>query len=370
MIEHLVTKPICMVEPTYVLGGKSIEETKQKYHLEYAHRLLANENQLGISPKAAEAIAKAAVESGNTYPDTNATALRKKLAEELFFEKYGLGIENLNIASGAEHALNVIMEIFLREGDEVLISAPSYSGYNRTIARAGGVKKTIPYKEDNHCDFDGLLNAITEKTKIVIVCNPNNPTGVYESQEDVYEFAKRFPKDKILIIDEAYIHFAPGGLEKSMYQKISDDINMLVVHTFSKIYGMAGVRVGYVISNKEISAYIRRYGGVRMSNVQLAAAMAALDDNEFYEKSLKVVEEGRAYLIDELRNLGYEPYESAGNFVFCDLKAEAKWLDEEFMKRGILIRTNLEYPRISVGTMEQNRLFIEALKEIRELMEK
>lgn len=366
MVENLVTKPICMVEPNYVLGGKSVEETKQKYHLDYAHRLLANENQLGISPQAAEAIAKAAVEGGNTYPDTNATALRKKLAEELELESYGLGIENLNITSGAEHALNVIMEIFLNEGDEVLISAPAYSGYNRTIARAGGVKKTIPYKEDNHCDFDGLLNAITDKTKIVIVCNPNNPTGVYDTQEDLYEFAKKFPKDKILIIDEAYIHFAPGGLGKSMYQKISDDINMLVVHTFSKIYGMAGIRVGYVISNREISSYIRRYGGVRMSNVQLAGAMAALDDTEFYEKSLRMVEEGRTYLIEELQKLGYEPYESAGNFVYCDLKAEAGYLDGEFMKRGILIRTNLEYPRISVGTMEQNRLFIEALKEIKD----
>lgn len=364
-----MTKPICMVEPTYVLGGKSVEETKQKYHLEYAHRLLANENQLGVSPKAVEAIAKAAAEGGNTYPDTNATALRKKLAEELEFEKYGLGIENLNIASGAEHALNVIMEIFLNEGDEVLISAPAYSGYNRSIARAGGVKKTIPYKEDNHCDFDGLLNAITDKTKIVIVCNPNNPTGVYDTPEDLYEFAKKFPKDKILIVDEAYIHFAPGGLGRSMYQKISDDINMLVVHTFSKIYGMAGIRVGYVISNKEISSYIRRYGGVRMSNPQLAGAMAALDDTEFYEKSLRMVEEGRAYLIEELKKLGYEPYESAGNFVYCDLKAEGSYLDEEFMKRGILIRTNLEYPRISVGTMEQNQLFIEALKEIKEQLQ-
>lgn len=364
-----MTKPICMVEPTYVLGGKSVEETKQKYHLEYAHRLLANENQLGVSPKAVEAIAKAAAEGGNTYPDTNATALRKKLAEELEFEKYGLGIENLNIASGAEHALNVIMEIFLNEGDEVLISAPAYSGYNRSIARAGGVKKTIPYKEDNHCDFDELLNAITDKTKIVIVCNPNNPTGVYDTPEDLYEFAKKFPKDKILIVDEAYIHFAPGGLGRSMYQKISDDINMLVVHTFSKIYGMAGIRVGYVISNKEISSYIRRYGGVRMSNPQLAGAMAALDDTEFYEKSLRMVEEGRAYLIEELKKLGYEPYESAGNFVYCDLKAEGSYLDEEFMKRGILIRTNLEYPRISVGTMEQNRLFIEALKEIKEQLQ-
>lgn len=361
-----MTKPICMVEPTYVLGGKSVEETKKKYHLEYAHRLLANENQLGVSPKAVEAIAKAAVEGGNTYPDTNATALRKKLAEELEFEKYGLGIENLNITSGAEHALNLIMEIFLEEGDEVLISSPAYSGYNRTIARAGGVKKTIPYKGNNHCDFEGLLNAITDKTKIVIVCNPNNPTGVYDTQEDLHEFAKKFPKDKILIVDEAYIHFAPGGLGKSMYQKISDDINMLVVHTFSKIYGMAGIRVGYVISNREISAYIRRYGGVRMSNVQLAGAIAALDDTDFYEESLRVVEEGRAYLIEELRKLGYEPYESAGNFVYCDLKAEGNYLDEEFMKRGILIRTNLEYPRISVGTMEQNRLFIEALKEIKE----
>lgn len=359
-----MTKPICTVAPTYVLGGKSVEETKQKYHLEYAHRLLANENQLGVSPKAAEAIAKAAVESGNTYPDTNATALRRKLARQLSFETYGLGIENLNITSGAEHALNIIMEIFLNEGDEVLISSPFYSGYNRTIARAGGVKKTIPYREDNHCDFDGLLQAITEKTKIVIICNPNNPTGIYDSQDAVYDFAKKFPKDKILIIDEAYIHFAPGGLEESMYKKISADINMLVVHTFSKIYGMAGIRVGYVISNEEISTYIHNYGGVRMSNVQLAGAMAALDDTEFYEKSLKVVEEGRNYLITELQNLGYEPYTSAGNFVFCDLKAEGKWLDEEFMKRGILIRTNLEYPRISVGTMEQNRLFIEALKEI------
>lgn len=366
MVENLITKPICLVAPTYVLGGKSVKETKEKYHLPYAHRMLANENPLGISPKAAEAIAKAAVEGGSVYPDTNSTELRTKLAGMLDFAAYGMGIENLNVTAGAEHALNMIMEIFLKEGDEVLISAPSYSGYNRTIARAGGVKKTIPFLADGHCDFDGLLAAITDQTKIVILCNPNNPTGCFEKKEKVQEFVKRFPKDKILIVDEAYIHFAPGGMEQSVYTEVCEDVNLIVTHTFSKIYGMAGIRVGYIISNREISGYLRNYGGVRLSNVQQAAALAALDDQEFYDRTLAVTVEGRDYLIRELRALGYSPYESAANFVFCDLHMDKAYLDEAFMRRGILIRTNLEYPRISVGTMEQNQVFIEALKEIRE----
>lgn len=366
MVENLIAEPICMIPPSYVLGGKSVKETKEKYHLEYAHRMLANENPLGISPKAAQAIARAAVEGGSIYPDTNSTELRTKLSDMLAFEKYGMGTDNLNVTAGAEHALNMIMEIFLKEGDEVLVSAPSYSGYNRTIARAGGVKKTVPFLADGHCDFDGLLGAITGRTKIVIVCNPNNPTGSFEKKERVSSFVDRFPKDKILIVDEAYIHFAPGGLEESIYTETGEDRNLIVTHTFSKIYGMAGIRVGYIISNREISGYLRNYGGVRLSNVQQAAALAALDDQEFYDKTLEVTVEGRAYLIRELRALGYEPYESAANFVFCDLKMDKAYLDEAFMRRGILIRTNLEYPRISVGTMEQNRLFIQALKEIRE----
>ncbi len=366
MIDYLLTKKICLDPPTYVLGGKSVRETKEKYHLPYAYRMLANENPLGISPKAASAITKAAIDGGSVYPDTNSTELRTKLAEMLSFSTYGMGIENINVTAGAEHALNMIMEIFLEEGDEVLISAPSYSGYNRIIARAGGKKKTIPFLADGHCDFEGLLAAITDRTKIVILCNPNNPTGSFEKKEQVKEFVKRFPKDKILIVDEAYIHFAPGGLAQSVYTEVSKDVNLILTHTFSKIYGMAGIRVGYIISNSEIAGYLRNYGGVRLSNVQQAAALAALDDREFYDKTLEVTIEGREYLIRKLRELGYDPYESAANFVYCDLHMDKNYLDEAFMRRGILIRTNLEYPRISVGTMEQNRKFIEVLKEIRE----
>lgn len=363
MVENLVTKPICMVEPTYVLGGKTLTEYGEK---EKMIRMLANENPLGISPMAADAMAKAAKETGNIYPDSNAAELKKKLADFLHFGAYGLDGQNLSVTMGAEHALNMIMEIFVEQGDEVLVSSPSYRGYNRTIARAGGVKKTVPFLESGGIDFEGLLNAITEKTKVVIVCNPNNPTGSYEPKESVKKFIGEFPRNKLLILDEAYIHFAPNGLEDSLYTEVSENVNLLIVHTFSKIYGMAGIRVGYIITNKEISGYIRRYGGIRMSNVQLAGAMAALDDKDFYETSRRLVAEGRAYLIKQLEELGYEPYESAANFVFCDLKMEPGKLDAEMIKRGILIRTNLEYPRISVGTMEQNRLFIKALKEIKE----
>lgn len=361
MLEDLLTKDICKRGIESRFAPTDMKALMEEYGVDHMDKLIANENPLGMSPKAKEAMIKE-LERGHLYGN-DVSLLMDRIIHKNHFDDAGLDVENVLITSGATQALALIMEIFIGKGDEVLYCAPTYQNYDSAIMRSGGSVKSIPLLENNHQDLKGLLKAISEKTKVVLVCNPNNPTGIVESVQDMKNFIKRFPDDKILVIDEAYIQFAPGGYQMSMYDEITKRDNIIITHTFSKLYGMAGIRIGYILASHQVIEYMNRYFGFKLPRTNVAAAIGALDDDEFIERTLENNEKGRKYLIDELRKMGYEPTESATNFVYCNL-GDPQYLADELMKRGTLIRGNLALTRISVGTMEQNERCIQAIKEV------
>ncbi|MDU1006959.1 histidinol-phosphate transaminase [Clostridium butyricum] len=222
----------------------------------------------------------------------------------------------------------------------------------------------VPTKENLQIDLDGILDAITKKTKMIIICNPNNPTGMILNEEEIKNFIMKVPKNVIIIIDEAYFEFIDIPNYKSMMQMIDNYPNVIVVRTFSKVYGLAGARVGYAIMNKKMSINLIKGVEFASSLSALEGAIAALDDKEFIKKTKAVVKEGREYLAKEFKKLGFKVFPTQTNFIYLDTKLGTKFIAEKLKEKGILIRGDLPLSRITVGTMQQNTKLISALKNI------
>ncbi len=363
MLKDLVVKEACKKVIESKFAPTDMEAIKKQYGLASIERMTANENPLGMSPKAKEAMLQS-LDKANLYGN-DVQVLMQKLADQNHFEEYGLDRGNILVTSGATQAINLILEVFLNPGDEVLYCAPTYQNYDAAILRCEGVIKSIPVLPDLHQDLDGLLENITEKTKVVMVCNPNNPTAIAEDYDSIVHFIERFPDDVILLLDEAYIQFADQKTCHSAFDQIEKKHNLVICQTFSKLYGMAGCRVGYLLACHEMIGYFNRYFSFSLPRPNVAAAIGALEDKEFIEATLQNNLEGRNYLCDELTKMGYHPTESSTNFVYCDL-GDPVYLADEALKRGVLFRGNLEKTRISIGTMEQNKKCIEVIKEIME----
>ena len=209
-----------------------------------------------------------------------------------------------------------------------------------------------------------MEQAVTEKTKLVFICNPNNPSGTAVDSEELRAFLHRLPKHVIAVVDEAYIEFATDPAVQSMIPEISEDLNLIVVRTFSKIYGLAGERIGYSLMNKKLHAVLQKATSVFVvGRTALAGAMAALDDDDFLVSTREGIREGRDYLTQELTAMGWQVWESHTNFLYADSHLNTKLLAQELEKKGLIIRGNFRYSRITVGTMEQNREMIAIIKE-------
>lgn len=319
-----------------------------------------NENLLGVSPKAVKAMQETAVLC-NYYPEGTGKALRRKLAE-----RYGLSEYHYMITEGASVAINVIGEVFIREGDEVLIPAQSYGAYGNTAKRFKGTPVYVPMRGDKGIDLDAVLDAITPKTKLIFICNPNNPTGMALEDEQLLDFIRKVPDHVMVVVDEAYFQFIRREDYKTALDAITEEnCRVMVIRTFSKVYGMAGARVGYVVSSLEVIRYLSRMVNYFCTNkLALAGALAALDDKEFEELTLSTVREERIYLTQELEKMGYYVCPSDTNFIFVDLQTDSTKLCEKMQQFGIILRGDYDYTRISIGTRKQNQRVIEKLKEV------
>ncbi len=357
MIEHLVSDFV-KEAPPYVVG---VSETGivNNPNIKEVIRLATNENPYGVAPAAVEAMVKAAF-STNRYPDVRGMARRQKLAD-----LKALKLENVKVCEGATVGLGQIGEVFLRQGDEVILSTPTSPAYLNIVKKNRAVLVDVPYDENMELDLNAVYQAITPKTKLIFFCNPNNPTGTLLDDEKLYQFIKKVPPHVVVVVDEAYIHFVEEPNYKSMICAIDDKTNLIVVQTFSKIYGLAGARVGYMMSNAEIIHYLLQNStGFCGNKFGLAGAEAALDDTEFPAKVRKNNSHCRKYLTDELTALGFRVFPSAANFIYFDSHVNPAWLADELMKRGVLIRGNFKYNRISIGTMHENEVAVHYIKEI------
>ncbi len=345
--------------------GRPIEEIKRKFGLSAVTKLASNENPLGASPLAREAVLRAA-DKIFLYPDPDAYALRQALSAHL-----ETAPENLVFGTGSDGLIELICKTFLSEGDESIVPHPSFSLYELNILSAGAVPVRVPLTENKYYSPVDMLDYITDKTRIIWLCNPNNPTGGMYTQAEQEAFLKAVPDNILVVIDEAYYEYACG--EKNYpdsFEALKNRKNIIILRTFSKIYGLAGLRIGYGITHPAIAAELEK---VRPPfNVCLPAqeaAVAALGDGDFVSRSLKENKENKKYLENAFNEMGLSFINSATNFIAVDTGKDAKTVYEQLLARGYIVKGGhvLGFPgylRVTIGTKEECEGFINALKEV------
>lgn len=333
---------------------------KEKYGRVY--KLASNENPFGASPKAMEAIRAATAECSLYSDGSREKVLRAKLAA-----RHSMQPENVFLSSGAANVLSDLAEVFIRPGDECIISGPSYPPYYFWTFQHGGTIVEVPCREaDQTMDMEGMKAALTERTKLLFLCNPNNPTSTALPREEMIALLQKLPKTTILIADEAYVDYSddPEGL--TLIPLLAEFPNLVVVRTFSKIYGMASVRLGYALACQEIIEYLNRAIGARDLNCfGIEGGIAALDDEEFRQKTIDNNRVERAYLIEAITSLGYQVSKSQTNFLWVDMGMPAADVHDALLPHGILIRGDFRLPRMSVGLHVENETLVNALKAIK-----
>jgi len=341
--------------------GRSIEDVRRTYGLDRVAKLASNENPLGTSPRALEAVARN-IGSLNHYPN-GGLDLRERLAKE-----FDLKVGNVIAGSGSDSIMSGIIRAFLCDDDEVLTTEAAFIGF-QVLARSRGVPyRVVPYR-DWHYDLPALAAAITDKTKIIYLANPNNPTGTIFSKHEFDEFYKHVPERVLIILDEAYFEYAKDNprYPDSMHYRYD---NVITLRTFSKIYGLAGLRIGYGFAHEELIANLLKVKlPFEPSGLAQIAAIAALDDKEFVHRALELNARGLRLISDALREMGLDVVPSEANFVMVPLEnaGAAKELTEGLLRRGIIVRPLGAFGlphcvRISTGTDAENQMFIEGVR--------
>ena len=345
--------------------GKPIDEVIREHGIDDVIKLASNENPLGVSPKALQAM-QGVLRRVNLYPDAASHDLRTAIAE-----RFSMPLEQIAVGNGADDLILQLSMAYLQDDDEVIISRSSFPVYeNHAAAMRAKLIKT-PLDPAYRIDLVAMVNAITDHTKIVVVCNPNNPTGTIVTTEALDAFVRRVPEDVLIVIDEAYIEMvASNELLSALEYVRKGQSNVLVLRTFSKVYGLAGIRLGYAFGAPATIAALQRIKMVfNVSVVAQAAGIAALQDDEFLQQSIEASRAGRQYLCDEFDRLGLEYAESHTNFILVRIGPSAVDIQERLLERGIIVRPCISYDlpeflRISVGTQEQNGRFITALEKL------
>jgi len=275
------------------------------------------------------------------------------------------------IGNGGEQLLFLIAQTFINEGDEAIMANPSFALYDITVSLMGGKVVSIPLTKDYKHDFKGFIDAITDKTKLVYVCNPNNPTGNIMTKSEIKYLVDNLRDDIILILDEAYYEYAIRNDEyNDGLNTLKNRPNTIILRTFSKVAGLAGLRVGYVISSEEIITEIMKIKGVFNSNkVAQKAAIASLDDQEHIKKTVDLNYESLGKMQEYFDKKGLYYVKTNTNFIFADMNMDSRIVFEELMKRGMIIRPGFlwgedNFIRISSGTVEQTEKFLKALDEV------
>lgn len=325
--------------------------------------LAANENVLGPSPKAVEA-AKAAAGEANLYPDGGCNALKDKIAS-----KFDVDRDRIVIGNGSNEIIELLVRTFVGPNETVLTAWPSFVVY-RLVAQAASRDAIVaPLRRDKY-DLSALAALVDHRTKVVFIANPNNPTGTYVTKRELATFLDRIPRSVIVVIDEAYVEYTTAADFPNGLTDFAGRPRLAVLRTFSKIYGLAGYRVGYGVMDPELVDYVERVRQPYNVNVVAqAAALAALDDDEHVARSRTMATEGKAQLTAGLGDLGLEVVPSEANFMVVKLASDGEPVQQALRSRGILVRSMGGYGmpnsiRVTVGPPETNQRVISALEEI------
>jgi histidinol-phosphate aminotransferase len=342
--------------------GKPIEELERELGISGSIKIASNENPLGPSKKAVEAI-KDMLLNLNRYPDGNCYYLKEKLSEKL-----GYQMENLIIGNGSSEIIEFVLRTFVQPGDEIISSEKTFVMYKIVSNIVGAKFIEMPLKNGFYYDLNAIKDAITEKTRAILLSNPNNPTGTMFSQSEFDEFMRDINDDIIVALDEAYIEYVEDDRKIDVSAYI-DSKNLVVMRTFSKIYGLAGLRIGYGIARPEMIEYLNKVRApFNVNSVAQVAALASLNDDEHVLNSIKVNDDGIRYLYAQFDEMELQYVRTYTNFILVNIKCSGQELYDKMLRDGVIVRSMKNYGlddfiRVTVGTKEENERFIDALKK-------
>lgn len=339
--------------------GKPIEELERELGIAQAVKLASNENPIGPSPKALAVLAEAA-RSLNRYPDGGAHRLREALAE-----RWKVTPAHVILGNGSDEIIGMLARAFLSPGDEGVLADQTFVIYKIEVTAAHGVPVMVPMKGWRH-DLPRMAEAVTDRTRLLFLCNPNNPTGTMVTASEVKALMDRLPDHVIAVFDEAYYEYVSHRDYPDSLGYVKEGRNAIVLRTFSKIYGLAGLRIGYGLTTPQITGYLNRVRPPFNANsLAQRAALAALDDEEHVSRSRAVNQAEKEVVRAGLIALGLQPVPSEANFLFFDVGRDGRQVFEALLREGVIVR-HIEgrMLRVSIGLPEENQRFLTALKTV------
>jgi histidinol-phosphate aminotransferase len=350
------------------IPGKPLEELEREYGIRDSIKLASNENPLGAGPGALQAIAKASREIG-LYPDGSGFTLKQALAK-----KHGCAIESITLGNGSNDVLVMIAEAFLSPQSEAVFSQYGFAVYPIAVQATGATARVAPALPNDHAmplghDLNAMAKLVNEHTRVVLVANPNNPTGTWIDSDTLRSFVTSIPSQTLVVVDEAYIEYVNEPAFPDASRWLAAHPNLIVTRTFSKAYGLAGLRVGYALSHPNVAGMLNRVRqAFNVNSIALAAARAALEDTEHLQRSVEGNRAGMKQLQAGFDALGVRHLPSVGNFILIDCGRPAAAVYEAMLRQGVIVRPvgNYQLPnhlRITIGTQAQNERMLAALQQ-------
>jgi histidinol-phosphate aminotransferase len=360
-MSELVRKNILNV--TAYIAGKPIEETRRELKLKKIIKLASNENPLGPSRRATSAIKKV-LNTLNRYPDSQGFYVKRKLARFLNVKP-----ANILLGNGSDELIDIIIKTFVKEDENIVTADITFVEYEIIAQVIGRRVVTVPLKYFKY-DVQAMKKRIDEKTKLVFIANPNNPTGTYVSKLEILDLLRNLPASALLVLDEAYDTFIDVQDFPNSLSFVKDEKNVIVLKTFSKAYGLAGLRIGYALARPDFISYMERARQpFNVNSLAQIAAIAALDDKKFLSRTRKVILEGKKYLYGRLSDLGLAYVPTVANFILIDVGRDGLQVFKEMLRYGVIVRDMKQYGlknfiRVTIGTRSENERFIKVLKKV------
>jgi histidinol-phosphate aminotransferase len=355
--------------PEYILSikpykpGKPLEELEREYGIKDSIKLASNENPLGPSPKAVAAI-QSAMQNLHRYPDGSGYLLINKLADTL-----GVSPGQIVLGNGSDDVIGMLARAYLRAGNDAVMTAPSFLMYEIFVQSIGATPVFVPLKS-LAVDLDAMLSAITPRTRMIFLNNPNNPTGTFITRTAFNQFMSRLPDNIVVVLDEAYIEFAKDPECVNGLDWIQNNRPLAVLRTFSKIYGLAGIRVGYGVMSSEMASLLNRIRQpFNVNSLAQAAAIAAIDDDAFLNQTKNLIHEELAFMQAYVKRIGVEFFPTQANFFLIDVKGNADEVFDMMLREGVIVRSMVSYGfpryiRVNAGLRKENIRFLNALEKV------
>ncbi len=339
--------------------GKPLSELERELGISEAIKLASNENPWGPSPKALQVLGQASA-SLHRYPDGGAHALREALAK-----KWQMPQDQILVGNGSDEVISLLINTFLAPGDEAVMADLTFVMYRLSVLGGHGVPVEVPLKNWTH-DLPAMVEAITDRTRLFFICNPNNPTGTMLSAKEIDSALAKIPEHVVVVFDEAYYEYVRDAEYPESLRYVRDGRPVVVLRTFSKIYGLAGLRVGYGITTSEIASYVNRVRPpFNVNSLAQAAAQAALLDDEHVAKSCAMNEAEMAFLEDGLTKMGFTTIPTQANFIYFDVGMDGAVLYDALLREGVIVRhIRGSMIRVTIGQPTENRRLLEALEHV------